>query len=135
MAAMTTTAEGTFAVTMRPGAAELDGAVARFELSKTFTGDLEGTGAGVMLSAGDPQAGTAGYVAIETVSGRLGGRVGGFALQQFGTMEGGAQVLHYAVVPGSGTGGLAGITGTLRLRIDDDGTHRYALEHDLPPAG
>jgi hypothetical protein len=55
-------------------------------------------------------------------------------MQQFGTVHAGAQVLHYEVVPGSGTGGLAGIAGTLRLEVDDDGTHRYALEHDLPPA-
>ena len=131
---MTSTARGTFEVTMRPGAAELDGAVARFELEKTFAGDLEGTGTGVMLSAGDPQAGAAGYVAVETVRGRLGGREGGFALQQFGTMHPSGQVLHYEVVPGSGTGELAGITGTLHLDVDDDGTHRYALEHDVPPA-
>lgn len=129
---MTRSARGTFEVQIRPGTPELDGAVGRFELSKTFTGDLVGTGAGVMLSAGDPQAGTAGYVAIETVRGRLGDREGGFALQQFGTMHGGAQELRYEVVPGSGTGGLAGITGTLRLEVDDDGTHRFTLEHDLP---
>lgn len=59
---MVNTARGTFAVTMQPGPAELDGAINRFELSKTFHGDLQGTGAGVMLSAGDPQAGAAGYV-------------------------------------------------------------------------
>lgn len=129
---MTRTARGTVEVQIRPGAPELDGAVGRFDLSKTFTGDLEGTGAGVMLSAGDPRAGTAGYVAIETVRGRLDGREGGFALQQFGTMHAGAQELRYEVVPGSGTGGLAGITGTLRLAVDDDGTHRFTLEHDLP---
>ena len=128
---MTTTARGTFAVTLQPGAAELDGAVARFELSKTFTGDLAGTGRGLMLSAGDPQTGEAGYVAVETVRGRLAGREGGFALQQFGTMHAGAQVLRYEVVPGSGDGGLAGITGTLHLEVDDDGSHRYALEYDL----
>jgi hypothetical protein len=128
---MTTTARGSFDVTVQPAAAELDGAVARFELSKTFSGDLEGAGSGVMLSAGDPQSGAAGYVAIETVRGRLAGRDGGFALQQFGTMDAGAQVLHYEVVPGSGTGGLAGISGTLHLEIDDDGTHRYALEYDV----
>jgi hypothetical protein len=131
MPTVTTTARGTFAVTVQPGAAELDGAVARSELSKTLTGDLTGTGRGLMLSAGDPQTGEAGYVAVETVRGRLAGREGGFALQQFGTMHAGARVLHHEVVPGSGTGGLAGITGTLHLEVDDDGTHRYALEYDL----
>ena len=124
-------ANGTFDVTMRPGAAELGGAVGRFELSKTFHGDLEGTGTGVMLSAGDPQAGAAGYVAIETVHGRLGEQEGTFALQQFGSMHDGSQTLHYEVVPGSGTGSLTGITGTFRLDIDEDGAHRYELHYDL----
>jgi hypothetical protein len=94
------TASGTFEVTLTPGLAELDGAVGRFELSKRFQGDFDGTGTGVMLAAGDPQAGTAGYVAIETVKGLLGDLDGGFALQQFGTMSDGHQTLHYEVVPG-----------------------------------
>jgi len=65
MSGMVNTASGIFDVTMQPGPAELDGAISRFELSKTFRGDLQGTGAGVMLSGGDLQAGAAGYVAIE----------------------------------------------------------------------
>jgi hypothetical protein len=124
-------ARGTFDVTMHPGGAELDGAIGRFELAKTFQGDLRATGVGLMLSAGDPLSGAAGYVAMETVRGRLGEHEGGFALQQFGTMGDGAPVLHYEVVPGSGNGQLAGITGALRLDVDDDGTHRYELEYDL----
>ena len=83
-----------------------------------------------MLSGGDPQSGAAGYVAIETVTGSLGDRHGSFALQQFGTMSSGAQTLHYEVVPGSGTGELEGIAGTLYLTIEPDGTHRYELQYD-----
>jgi Protein of unknown function (DUF3224) len=128
---MTATARGTFLVELTPGPAELAGVVSRFELKKSFSGDLEGAGAGVMLSGGDPAAGAAGYVAIETVAGRLDGRTGEFALQQFGTMSGGRQTQHYEVVPGSGRGELAGITGTLNLTVDDDGTHRYELEYVL----
>ena len=125
------TARGTFDVHMQAGQPELDGAVSRFELSKTFHGDLEGAGAGVMLSCGDPQSGSAGYVAIETVQGRLGDREGGFALQQMGLMIAGSQTLHYEVVPGSGSGELQGITGTFELTIDDDGTHRFELDFTL----
>lgn len=128
---MANTARGTFDVTMQPGPVELDGAISRFELSKSFHGDLQGTGAGLMLSAGDPQAGAAGYVAMETVDGTLGGRQGGFALQQFGTLDGGSQTLHYEVVPGSGSGQLDGLTGILHLNIDGDGTHYYELEYEL----
>ena len=128
---MTSIARGTFDVTMQPATAELEGAVARFELTKTFHGDLRGAGRGVMLTGGDPQAGSAGYVAIETVRGRLHERDGGFALMQLGSMHGGSQTLRYEVVPGSGTDQLAGLTGQLDLTIDADGTHRYELEYDI----
>lgn len=128
---MSVTARGSFEIQLVPGAAELSGAVNRLDFNKTFTGDLEGTGAGVMLSVGDPQAGSAGYVAIETVHGRLGGLEGGFALQQFGVLHAGTQRLHYEGVPGSGEEGLTGITGTLGLMIDSDGAHHYELEYDL----
>jgi hypothetical protein len=128
---MSATASGTFDIHLVPAPGELDGGVSRFDFTKTFIGDLEGAAAGVMLSAGDPQSGSAGYVAIETVRGKLGGRAGGFALQQFGTMRAGTQTLHYEVVPGSGAGDLAGISGRLRLTIDVDGTHHYELEYEI----
>lgn len=128
---MATTARGTFDIQMTPAAPELAGKVSRLDFTKTFSGDLEAAGAGVMLSGGDPQKGAAGYVAIETVTGRLGGRTGEFALQQFGTMHGGERTLRYEVVPGSGGGALQGITGTLLLTVEEDGTHRYQLEYQL----
>ncbi len=127
-------ATGTFDVELTPGSPELDGAVGRFELRKTYRGDIQGDGAGVMLSGGDPQNGAAGYVAIETVRGRLHDREGSFALQQFGQMHAGTQTLHYAVVPGSGTGELSTLSGALRLTIEPDGTHRYELEYALDAA-
>ncbi len=103
---MSATARGTFDLDLKPGPPELDGAVNRFDFSKIFHGDLEGVGAGVMLSCGDPPSGTGGYVAIETVSGRLSDRQGSFALQQFGMMRAGSQTLEYEIIPGSGQGGL-----------------------------
>jgi hypothetical protein len=128
---MPSTANGTFDVTVPPGAAELEGTVGRFQLSTTFHGDIQATGTGVMLSAGDPGAGAAGCVAIETVRGRLGEQEGSVALQQFGPLHDGSQTPHNEVVPGSGSGQLTGITGTLHLDIDGDGTHRYELHYDL----
>jgi hypothetical protein len=128
---VSTPARGTFDVELTPGPAELDGAVHRFDLRKTFHGDLQGDGAGVMLSHGDPQSGAAGYVAIERVTGSLGDRCGSFALQQFGTMSPGSQTLHYEVVPGSGTGELTGVAGIFHLTVEPDGTHRYELQYDL----
>ena len=116
---------------MNPAPAELGGAVSRLDFTKTWRGDLEAVGSGVLLSCGDPQAGEAGYVAIETVEGRLGDRDGSFGLQQLGLMHGGSQTLHYEVAPGSGAAALTGITGTLRLTIENDGTHRYELSYDV----
>ncbi len=128
---MSPVARGTFDVHLVAAPAEVDGAVHRYDFTKTFAGDLEGTGAGMMLSVGDPQSGSAGYVAMETVRGRLGEHAGAFALQQFGTMHAGSHTLHYEVVPGSGAEGLAGIAGRLHLTIDEDGTHRYELDYEL----
>lgn len=116
---------------MTPGPPEVGEVADRYDFTKTFRGDLEATGAGVMLSCGDPQTGAAGYVAMETVNGRLDKRHGAFALQQFGMMHHGSQTLHYEVVPGSGHGALAGISGTFHLVVEEDGTHRYELEYDL----
>jgi hypothetical protein len=128
---MSGVAKGTFDVDLSPAPPEADGAIGRFDLKKTFHGDLDGVGEGVMLSAGDPRTGNAGYVAIETVTGRLDDREGSFAMQQFGTLKNGESTLHYEIVPGSGQGDLEGITGPLELTIEPDGTHRYALEYDL----
>ena len=56
---------------------------------------------------------------------------GSFALIHAATMDKGSQAMHVTVVPGSGTGGLAGITGTLTIRVDG-GKHFYDLDYDVP---
>jgi hypothetical protein len=126
-----TTAHGTFDVAITPAPAELGGVIGRFELHKTFHGDLEGEAVGIMLSGGDPSSGSAGYVAIEVVRGALHDRSGSFALAQLGLMHAGSQTLRYEIVPGSGGGELGGITGHLQLSIEADGTHRIDLTYDL----
>ncbi len=128
---MSRVARGTFDIVMTPGPPEVGAQVDRFDFTKTFVGDLDGTGAGVMLSCGDPGSGSAGYVAMETVHGRIHDKDGEFALQQAGTMHAGEQTLTYEVVPGSGRGGLTGITGAFHLTVDDDGTHRYTLTYHI----
>jgi hypothetical protein len=126
---MTQHARGTFEVTITPD--EPDGGIGRFRIEKTWTGDVDGTGRGLMLSAGDPAHHAAGYVALETVEGTVDGRHGAFAFQQLGIMRPGAQELTYLVVPGSGTRDLAGLEGTLTLDIAGDGTHTYDLTYTL----
>ena len=125
-------AEGTFVIDFHPPQAEAEPpGLGRLEFDKTFAGDLTGTSRGAMLSAGDPSSGSAGYVVIEVVDGALSGRHGTFALQHSGTMHEGRQRLAISVVPGSGTGELAGILGDFELTVADDGTHRYALRYRL----
>ena len=83
-----------------------------------------------MLAAGTSVKGSAGYVAIERVSGKLHGRSGTFALQHSGTMNRGEPQLKIAVVPDSGTGELAGLAGTMSIQIAD-GKHSYELDYTL----
>ena len=122
-------AHGTFEVTITPHDSDDRHRPARDR--QAWLGDLAGTGHGLMLSAGDPAQGHAGYVALEIVEGTLNGRSGSFALQQLGVMSDGDQELRYDVVPGSGTGELAGIRRHPALTIEDDGSHRYDLAYTL----
>jgi hypothetical protein len=123
-------ARGTFEVTITPQPPD-GSALGRLDLAKRWLGDLEASSTGLMLSAGDPASGSAGYVAVELVDGSLLGRDGTFAFMQLGAMRAGEPELRYEVVPGSGTGELVGLDGTLDLVIDDDGTHRYDLSYTL----
>jgi hypothetical protein len=100
-------------------------------IDKQFHGDLEATSKGQMLTAGTEVQGSAGYVAIERVSGTLGGRSGTFALQHSGTMTRGEPQLSITVVPDSGTGQLVGLAGTMLITIAD-GKHSYGFDYTLP---
>ncbi len=131
---MTMHAHGTFEVKMTPQPAQEsigDPGIGRMALDKQFHGDLEATGKGQMLAAGTEVPDSAGYVALERVSGILHGRRGTFALQHSGTMTRGAPQLGITVVPDSGTGELLGLAGTLSITMAD-GQHGYDLEYTLP---
>ena len=109
------------------------GWLGRMSIVKTFSGDLSGTSRGEMLTAGTAVKGSAGYVAIERVTGSLHGRSGSFVLQHTGTMNRGAPQLSITVVPDSGTEQLAGLSGQLSIRIAD-GQHHYEFDYSLPEA-
>lgn len=106
-------------------------ALGRMGLAKVFTGDLEATGEGQMLTGAAPDSGMHVYVALERVEGALHGRRGAFLLAHRGVMDANGQTLTIDIVPGSGTGKLTGITGALGLRIAD-GVHHYDLAYTLP---
>jgi hypothetical protein len=129
-----TRASGAFDVKLTPQPKDdyADGAVlSRLTIDKVFRGDLAGTSRGQMLAAGTAVKGSAGYVAIELVTGTLHGRRGTFVLQHSGTMDRGAPTLALTVVPDSGSGELAGLTGAMRILIAD-GKHSYEFDYQLP---
>jgi len=107
-----------------------DPSVGRMVLEKQFHGDLEGTSKGQMLAVSTDVDGSAGYVAIERVSGTLNGQNGTFALQHLGSMSRGAFELNISVIPDSGTGQLTGLTGKMVIKITD-GNHFFEFDYSL----
>lgn len=131
---MTTHAQGAFDVTLTPqppGDNAAASPVSRMSIAKEFRGDLEGTSVGQMLAVGTAVEGSAGYVAMEQVTGTLHGHGGTFALQHSATMARGVPQLSIAVVPDSGTGQLVGLAGTMTIDIVD-GKHFYGFDYTLP---
>ena len=130
---MSQTAAGSFEVKnspLAPDEALAGTTIGRFALDKQYTGDLVATAKGEMLGCGNPAGGNAGYVAIEQVTGTLAGRTGGFSLQHIGTMRDGNFELTVVTVPGSGTGELDGIIGTMAFTLAQ-GAHAYTFDYTL----
>jgi hypothetical protein len=135
---LTTRATGPFEVKIVPQTPDgkfEDATLGRMTIDKQFHGDLEGTSKGQMLTGMTAIKGSAGYVAIERVTGTLKGKTGTFILQHTGTMNRGTPNLSVTVVPDSGTGELEGITGKMNIVIGADGQpnyHSYDFEYTLP---
>lgn len=127
-------ASGAFEVklTPQPAAPGIEAAnLGRMTIDKRFSGDLEAHSLGEMLSAMGNVQGSAGYVAIERVTGTLHGKQGSFVLQHTGTMDRGAPSLSVHVVPDSGTGALTGLSGSMQIQIEQ-GNHFYTFDYSLP---
>jgi hypothetical protein len=103
----------------------------RASVSKTFTGDIEGEGQVeyLMMYRGD---GSASFVGLERISGKVGGRSGSFVLQRTGVFEGGQAKESYSVVPGSGTGELRGLRGEGTSSVGHGSEHPFVLDYELP---
>ena len=130
---MTQHASGTFEVKMQPqgeGDVAAGSSLGRMSLDKKFSGDLQAVGKGEMLAARSDIPTSAAYVAIERVIGTLHGREGSFVLVHKGVMTSEAQRLVIEVVPDTGTGELAGISGTLGIRLEG-GKHYYDFDYEL----
>jgi hypothetical protein len=131
---MTIHASGPFEVKLVPQTPDgifENATTGRMTIDKQFHGDLEATSKGQMLTAMTETKGSAGYVAIERVTGTLKGLSGGFALQHTGSMNRGVPQLSVTVVPDSGTGQLVGLNGKMTINIVS-GKHSYDFEYTLP---
>jgi hypothetical protein len=106
----------------------------RMSIDKKYRGDLEGSSRGEMLSAMTSVKGSAGYVAIERVTGTLQGRKGTFVLQHFAAMNRGVPQLTISVVPDSGTDELSGLEGKMNIEIVE-GCHFYVFEFSINHPG
>jgi len=135
MSNMPQKARGPFEVKLVPQKPDSEVAVAaglgRMTIDKVFHGDLEAVSKGEMLSIQSEVKGSAGYVAIERLTGHLKGRSGTFALQHSGTMNRGVPELKVTVVPDSGTGELTGLQGSMNIIIAPDGKHSYEFDYTL----
>jgi hypothetical protein len=128
-------ATGGFTVKLSPQPAderEAASFLGRLAIDKRFEGDLEATSVGQMLAARGEKPESAGYVAIERLTGSLAGRSGSFMLQHSGHSSPAGQSLAINVIADSGTGELKGLSGTMTIAIAPDGAHSYTFEYSLP---
>lgn len=102
----------------------------RAAVTKTFTGDIEGEGhvEYVMMYRSD---GSAAFVGLERVVGRVAGKAGSFVLQRIGTFENGVAKESYSVVPDSGTGALRGLRGEGTSAVGHGNEHPLTLNYEL----
>ena len=109
---------------------EADGAeVSRVHISRTFTGDLEGSSAAELLIAKSDGGG--GYVGHDRITGTLQGKTGGFVFQHTGLMGPEGVTNTGTIVPGTGTGELEGITGDGTMLGDEEGNHTLTLVYEV----
>ena len=132
---MSLVATGTFEVKVKPLPEDqkVSGVtVGRMSIDKTWSGDIVGTSAGEMMTAGGEVKGSGGYIAIEMMKVSIKGRSGTFTLMHHATMRNNGDFkMLINVVPDSGTGDLVGLGGTLTIVIEP-GKHSYTFEYTLP---
>jgi hypothetical protein len=122
-------ATGTFDVKLAPQSTDAPG-LGRLSIDKEFHGDLTGTSKGEMLAIRTATPTSAGYVAMETVTGTVQGRSGTFSLQHTGSMNRAVPSLSVTVVPDSGTGELTGLSGSMQILVEGK-EHKYSFEYSI----
>ena len=119
---------GTFEVNLEPQQDE-NAPAGRMIINKKYSGGIEGTGIGQMISR-RTDGGVAVYYAIEEFEGSVDGKTGSFTLIHNGYMSSETQSLEIRILQGSGGGELAGISGSMDI-IQNDGEHTFVLRFEL----
>jgi Protein of unknown function (DUF3224) len=102
----------------------------RASVTKTYTGDIDGEAhvEYLMMYRSD---GSAAFVGLERVVGRIGSKTGTFVLQRTGVFEGGQAKESYAVIPGSASGDLRGLRGDGSSAVGHGMEHPFTLSYEL----
>jgi hypothetical protein len=104
--------------------------LARATVTKTFTGDIEGESQVEYLMM-YREDGSATFVGLERVAGRMGGKSGTFVLERNGVFEGGQAKESYSVIPGSGTGELRALRGDGTSAVGHGTEYPFTLTYEL----
>lgn len=102
----------------------------RASVAKKLTGDIDGESHTEYLMMYRPD-GTASFVGVERVVGRVAGRSGSFVMQRVGSFEGGQAKETYSVIPGSGTGELRAIRGEGSSSVGHGMEHPFTLSYEM----
>ncbi|MEO7803747.1 MAG: DUF3224 domain-containing protein [Actinomycetota bacterium] len=114
---------------------EQDGSkLTRTRITKTFSGEVEGTSTAEALMA-YAQDGSVAYVGFERIVGAVGGLKGSFVLHHSATMSKAGQSTSWSVVPDSGSGELVGLVGRAEIAKSPDGQHIFTLDYEVVPSG
>ena len=123
------TSEGTFDIGLAPQD-DAGHPAGRMLIDKTYSGGMTGRGTGQMISK-RVHNGPSVYFAVEEFTGSVDGLSGAFTLLHRGFMDQQAQSLDITILEGSGSGGLAGVSGSMQI-TQEEGVHQYSLEYELP---
>ncbi|MDA0173895.1 DUF3224 domain-containing protein [Solirubrobacter taibaiensis] len=101
-------------------------------MAKAYEGEVSGRSATIFTSAFDQARGVGTYVAMESFEGSLDGHAGAFNFTHTASTSGADRAHeHFLIVPASGTGDLATISGAGGMAVDADGTHRVWFDYEL----
>ena len=99
-------------------------------VSKAYTGEIAGEGQAEYVMMYRPD-GSATFVGLERITGRVAGKQGSFVLQRTGVFESGLAKESYTVIAGSGTGELSGLTGEGQTALGHGTEYPFSLAYEL----